>query len=161
MASAGTRCQLASQSFLDDRKKFVEAPSVEHVFQPRLVAVGTIAIFDEDAHDGVGNADGFIRLENDPGIAGEILVAGDAAERQAEIDARFNAKSFTHLDGLKGDVVGFFQRGDAPSSVKRDIELARQAVERALVEDVIMPRLAHRAACRAVPADRCPPSRCR
>ena len=44
-----------------------------------------------------------------------------------------------HLDRLEADVVGVLQRRDDAAAVERDVELARQAVERALVEDVEMP----------------------
>ena len=73
------------------------------------------------------------------GIAREIPVAGDAAEREAEPDARLDAVPVDHLDGLKADVVGVLQHRDDAAAVEADVELARQAVERAVVEDVVVP----------------------
>ena len=66
-------------------------------------------------------------------------MAGDAAEREAKPDARFDAEAVLHLDRLEADVVGVFQHRNAPGAVEADIEFARQAVERALVENVEVP----------------------
>ncbi len=44
-----------AELLLDGGEELVEAPRVEHVFQPRLVAVGAVAVLDEHAHDGVGD----------------------------------------------------------------------------------------------------------
>ncbi len=43
------------QLLLDQLEEAVMAHGVEHVFQPRLVAVGAVAMVDEHAHDGVGD----------------------------------------------------------------------------------------------------------
>ena len=112
-ASAGTRDELAAELLLDSGEEFLEAPGVEHVFQPRLVAVGAVAVLDEDAHDGVGDRRRLVRLDDDAGVAGEIAVAGDAAEREAEPDARLDAEAVLHLDRLEADVVGVLQHRDA------------------------------------------------
>ena len=138
-ASAGTRTSFAAELLLDQREIFVEAHGVEHVFHPRLVAVGAVAVVDEDADDGVGHLGGVGGLDDDAGVAGEILVSGDAAEREAEPDAGLDAEAVLHLDRLEADVVGVLQHRDAAGAVERDVELARQAVERALVEDVEVP----------------------
>ena len=47
--------ELAAELLLDRGEELLEAPGVEHIFQPRLVAVGAVAVLDEDAHDGVGD----------------------------------------------------------------------------------------------------------
>ena len=120
-------------------QELVEAPGVEHVFQPRLVAVGAVAVLDEDADDGVGDRGRFGGLHDHAGVAREILVAGDAAERQLEPDAGFDAEAVLHHDGLEADIVGVLQHRDPAGAVEGDVELARQAVERAIVEDVMMP----------------------
>ena len=73
------------------------------------------------------------------GLAREILVAGDAAEQQPEPDAGLDAEAVLHLHGLEADVVGVLQRRNDAAAVEGDVELARQAVERALVEDVEVP----------------------
>ena len=61
-ASAGDARQLAAELLLDGGEKLLEAPGVEHVFQPRLVAVGAVAVLDEDAHDRVGDLRRVLRL---------------------------------------------------------------------------------------------------
>ena len=83
----GNAGELPAELLLDQREEFVEAHGVEHVFHPRLVAVGAVAVLDEDAHDGVGDLGRVRGLHDHAGVAGEILVAGDAAEREAEPDA--------------------------------------------------------------------------
>ena len=79
------------------------------------------------------------RLDDDAGVAGEIPVAGDAAEREAKPDAGLDAEAVLHLDRREGDVVGVFQHRDLAGAVEGDVELARQPVQRAIVEDVIVP----------------------
>ena len=51
----GTRVSFAPSFSSTSGEKLVDAHAVEHVFQPRLVAVGAVAEIDEDAHDGVGD----------------------------------------------------------------------------------------------------------
>ena len=48
-------------------------------------------------------------------------------------------KAVIHADGLEADVVGVLQHGDGAGAVEGDVEFARQAVERAVVENVKMP----------------------
>ena len=82
---------------------------VEHVFQPRLVAVGAVAVVGEHAHDGVRHLGRVGGLHDHAGVAREIPVAGDAAEREAEPDAGLDAEAVLHLDRLEADVVGVLQ----------------------------------------------------
>ena len=60
--AARSRCgnarQLAAELFFDRGEEFLDAPGVEHIFQPRLGAVGAVAVLDEDAHDRVGDLAG-------------------------------------------------------------------------------------------------------
>ena len=44
-------------------------------------------MFDEDAEDGGGEGGGFARGDEEAGVGGELFVAGDAAELEAEVDA--------------------------------------------------------------------------
>ena len=92
----------------------------------------------------------------DAGVAREILMSGNAAERRAGTrrPAGPPAPSFDR-DGLKADVVGILQRRDAAAAVECDIELARQPVERAIVEDVVVPCPGVRARVDQLVRDRC------
>ena len=63
---------------------FADAHPVEDVFQSRGFAVGAVALGDEDAQDRVAHGDDVRFRHHRPGAAGEIAMAGDAAERQAE-----------------------------------------------------------------------------
>jgi len=66
-------------------------------------------------------------------------MSGDSAETQTEPDAGLDAKPVLHLDSLKADIVGVFQNRDDASAIEADVELARNAVERTVVEDVEVP----------------------
>ena len=93
----------------------------------------------EHAHHGVGHLGGVGRAHHHAGLARKVLVSGDAAEHQPEPDAPLDAEAVLHLDRLEADVVGVLERGDDAAAVIGDVELARQAVERALVEDMEVP----------------------
>ena len=124
------------QLLLDELEEAVMAHGVEHVFQPRLVAVGAVAMLDEHAHDGIGNSGRFFRLDDDVGIFREILVSGDAAKAEAKPDPGLDAETILHLERREGDVVGFLENRDPAGTVEGDVELARQSVQRAIVENV-------------------------
>ena len=54
-------------------------------------------------------------------------------------DSRLDVETIPNCDRLKPDVVGIFQHRNDAASIKADIELPRQAVKGAVVEDVEMP----------------------
>src|SRR5262249_1694772 len=62
-----------------------------------------------------------------------------------EPDARLYAGPVRHLDRLEADVVGVLQHRNRAGAVERDVELARQTVEAAVVEDVEVPLARKRA----------------
>ena len=142
---AGDALELAAELLLGQREDLLQAQAVKNVFETRLVAVGAVAVIDEHPHDGVGHLGGIGRLDHDAGFAREVLVAGDAADHEPEPDAGRDAEPVLHLDRLEADVVGVLQHGDEAGAVEADIELARQAVERALVENVEVPFARERA----------------
>ncbi len=122
------------------------APGVQHIFQPGLFAVGAVAVFDEDPHDGGGDGDALVGRQQNAAIAGEILVAGDAAELHAEVDARRDrrvpirpsscpAATRTATKPMSLVSSSVLMRAAA---VKGDVEFARQAVHLAVVEDVVV-----------------------
>ena len=80
-----------------------------------------------------------LRLHQHAGVAGEIVMPGDAAEAEPEPDAGRQPEAVVHLHRLEADIVGVFQHRDGAGAVEGDVEFARQAVERAVVEDVEMP----------------------
>jgi hypothetical protein len=131
--------QRAAELLLDQSEEFLDAEPVEHVFEPRLEPVGAVAVIDEDPHDRVRHRRGLVRLHHHPGFTCEIPVAGDAAEQQAKPDARRDRETVFHGDRLEADIVGVLEHRDDAAAVEPDIELARNAVERTLVEDVEMP----------------------
>ena len=82
-----------AEPLLDEREKLVVPHPVEHIFQPRLVAVGAVAEIDEDADDGIRHPGRIGRLDDDVAVFGKIPVPGDAAEPQAKPDAGLCAES--------------------------------------------------------------------
>ncbi len=136
---AGNAVELAAELLLDQRQHLVETQSVDDVFESCLGAVGTVAMIDEYAHDGVGHLGGVGGLDHHAGLAREVLVPGNAADDQPKPHAGCDLAAVLHLDRLEADVVGVLEHGNDAAAVEADIELARQAVERALVEDVEMP----------------------
>ena len=131
--------QFPAELVLHRGQEFFESPGVEHVFEARLGAIGAVAVVDENPHHGIRHPGRVGRLDDDAGVAGEILMAGDAAQHEAEPDAGLDAVAVVHGDRRKADVVGILEHRDGAAAVEADIEFARNAVERAVVENVEVP----------------------
>src|SRR5262249_6811697 len=131
--------KLAPELLLDQTEKLVDAHRIKNIFQPRLGAVGAVAVIDENANHCVGNLAGVGRFNDDAGIARKILVAGQTAEAEPEPDPRIETKSLFHRRRLKADVVGVLQNWNSAGTVEGNIEFARQTVQRPIVEDVEVP----------------------
>lgn len=114
------------------------APAIDEVFEAGLFAVGTVAVLIKDADYGRGGCDGLIGAEEEAAVGGELAVAGDAGEEDAEVDAGGDASSFRDADGDEADVVGVGEDGDGAAVVEGDVELAREAEEIAGVGDVVL-----------------------
>src|SRR6185312_11016118 len=100
---------------------------------------------DENAHDGIGDPGGIGWFHENAGVSREILVTCQSAEAEPEPNSRLEAKSILHRHRLEADIVSILQRRDGARAVKGDIELARQAVKRAVVENVEVPFARERA----------------
>jgi len=120
------------------------APAVEEVLETRLLAVGAIAVFQEDAQDGVGHLHAAVGRDDDTAVAGEVAVAGDAAEAQPEPDARRDGVALPHPHRGEADVVRVLEDAHRAAAVEADVELARQPVQLAVVEDVVVERARER-----------------
>ncbi len=120
-------------------EEFFHSDLVDDVFQARLETVGPVAGVDENPHDRVCNFGGVGRLDDDAGFLGEILVPGDTADAETKPHAGLDAEAVLHLNSGEGDVVGVFQHRDLSRAVERDVELARQAVKRTIVENMKVP----------------------
>ena len=144
-AAPAPRDRTCGRAFPRADDELLDADRVEHVFQPRLVAIGAVAVLDENPHHRIGDLAGVLRLDEHAGIAGKVAMPGDAAQAQLEPDAGREARALVHLHRLKADVVGVFQHRDGAGAVEGDVEFARQAVKRAIVENVKMPFARERA----------------
>ena len=71
-------------------------------------------------------------------------MTGDAAELETEIDAGLEALAAGHLGRNEADVVRVLEHGNATAAIEGDVELARQAVHLAMIEDVMMHGAAQR-----------------
>ena len=120
-------------------ERFRDSPVIDEIFEAGFFAVGAVAVFDEDAHQGGGDGNRLGGSEQHAAVCGELLVAGDAAELHAEIDARPDAlvvRSDFHR--VEADVVGVGAGGNGTAGIVGDVELARQAVEVAVFQDVVV-----------------------
>src|SRR5947209_15554828 len=106
--------ELRAELLLDQPEKFLDAETVEHVFEPRLGPVGAVAVIDEDAHNGVGDLRCFGRPHDEAGLSPEIVMPGDAADGDTEPHARFYPEAVLHLDRRKTDVVRVLQHRITP-----------------------------------------------
>src|SRR5690606_21611481 len=125
------------EGLLDKR---VHSPLFKEVLQARLLPIRPIAMLDEHPEHGSGHGDRLVGTEEQPRASAEIAVPGDASELDTKIDARWNCAAFWHADGEEADVVGIDGGRDRSTAVERDVELARQAVEVAVIQDVVVQR---------------------
>ena len=85
-----------------------------------------------------------MRLEQHPGVVGEAAVPGQAAEQHTEIDATADRLSRRHPDRGKADISGVFERAGPSAAIEGDIELSRQAIELAVVQNMVVERSGQR-----------------
>ncbi len=126
------------------REELLDAPFVDEVLEASLLAVGAVAVLGEDANHGGGDGDGLVGPQEQAAVGGELLVAGDAAEQHAEVDAGGNAVAVVYPHGDEADVVGVRDHADGAAVIEGDIELARQAIQIARVQDVAVERVGQR-----------------
>jgi hypothetical protein len=135
----------AAEPRLDGSEEALEAPGIEEVFQPRPLAVLAVPVLDEHPHHRVRDRDAVGGGAEHAGRARDVAVARDAAEDDAHPDPLLRRRAGGDAHGLEADVVRLLEHRDAAAAVEGDVELARQAVERAVVEDVEVPRAGERA----------------
>ena len=92
--SSARRGKGAGRSLLDLGEESVEPHAIEHVLEPRALAIGAIALVDEDAHDRRRHGHALLRCDRHAEVGGEIAVTRDAAHRDAKVDARRNGVAF-------------------------------------------------------------------
>ena len=105
------------------------------MFKTRPFAVRSAASFDEHTDDGDDNLVDFRRRNHHAKVAGERFVAGGTTERDSE--KNFVAEFYR----FHADVVRVFHGSDQAAAVVSDVKLARQIVERAVVDDDLRERL--------------------
>ena len=113
-----------------------DAPAVDEVFEACLLAIGAVAVPDEDANHCSGDSDGLVRAQEKAAVGSELTVAGNAAEQYAEVDACRNAAALGDANGDEADVVGVGDDGDGAAVVEGDVELAWEIEHVTRVGDV-------------------------
>src|SRR5882724_4489303 len=93
-------------------------------------------MLDKNAEHGGSDGDSLVGTKEEAAVGGELLVSGNAAEEDAEVDAGWDAVAFVDTGGDKADVVGVGNGGDGSSVVEGDVELAWEIEEVARVSDV-------------------------
>src|SRR5206468_9899456 len=126
------------QAFFHFYQKPLQTHSIQHVLEARALAVGAIALVDEDPHDRHRHRNSLLGRDQHAEIAGEIAMPGDAADRSAEVNTVRLRLARPDAYCGEADVVGIFEGGDSAAAVEGDIEFARQAVELAVVEDRVI-----------------------
>jgi len=108
----GDEAEGEGEFLLNFVEEFGGAPVVDEVFETSFFTVGAVAIFDEDAKHGGGEGGGFAGGDEEAAVGGELLVSGDAAELDAEVDSGVEVFGlFFEGDGVEGDVIAACRRG--------------------------------------------------
>ncbi len=108
---------------LDGGEELVEAPGVEHVFQPRLARLVRSPCSMKTRTMASATAVASSGLQDDAGVAREILVAGDAAEREPNQMPGLDADALGHLHGLKAMSLVSSSAGTTPPPSKATLNL--------------------------------------
>ncbi len=117
-------------------EKAFYTPAIDEVLEAGFFPVGAVAVLGEDTDHGGGDGYGLVGAEEQAAVGRELLVAGDAAEEDAEVDAGGDAVTFVDAYGDEADVVGVGDDADGSAVVEGDVELTGEAKEIARVEDV-------------------------
>ncbi len=99
------------------------------MFEPRFFPVAAISIGDVNANERDDDLVQFRRFHQNAEVARERFVSSRAAECDAE------ENFVADLHHLCADVICVLDRADESAAVEGDVELARQIVERAVVDD--------------------------
>ena len=83
----GKARQRRRQALLHLAEEALAAHAVEHVLEPGFFAVCPVALIDEHPHDRDGDRHALLGGNREAQVAGEIAVAGDAADRDAKAHA--------------------------------------------------------------------------
>ena len=129
--------ELVAELLLDQFQHRLDAQPVEDVFEPGPGPVGAVAVIDEHPHDGIRH----LVASGGPAPARPCRGRKSLWPVMPPIVRRnrtpaVDAEAVIHRHRLEADVVGVFQHRDDAAAVESDVELPRQAVHLALVEDV-------------------------
>src|SRR6185437_4233885 len=126
------------QALFSFGEELVDAPEIYKVFEACLLAIGAVAVIDIDTDHGGRNGDGLLRPDQHASILRKLPMTGDSTQQDAKIDAGRHAASFADAYCLEANVVCVCQYTDGAAAVESDVEFARQFIEIARVEDVVV-----------------------
>src|SRR5262245_52181507 len=129
----------------DFLEEFRDAPLVDQVFESGSLSVGSVPVFDKHTKDCSRNRYAFGRFDEDSRIFCKLLVPGNAGQFDAKIDSGFDPLALIDSDGHKAYVVRIRNGADRATAFKRNIELSRQVIHVAIVQDVVMNGFCERA----------------
>src|SRR5262245_46878916 len=101
------------------------------MFEPRAFAIQPISVRDEHAHNRLDYFIDLYRWDDHSQVPRESLVPRRAPKCKTEEDLLPN------LNRFHSDIVGVLDRPDQSSTVERDVELPRQVVKAAVVDDYL------------------------
>src|SRR5262245_4916100 len=86
-----------------------DTPTLNQVFQPRALAVGAVAMVDENAHDRRRCGYRLLGFEQDAAVLRERSMPGQPAKQHAEVDALRRGLVRSDPDRSEADIVGVFE----------------------------------------------------
>ncbi len=116
-------------------------PAINEVVQACFLAIRAVAVLGKDTHHRSGDGDQLIGAQQQATVGSKLLVLGDTAEQDAEVDAGGNGAAFADTHGDEADVVGVGEGGGAAAIIEGDVELARQAEHVPRIGDVVLERV--------------------
>ena len=141
---SGKSHQRKGKSLFCLRDEPSHAPFVDQVLQPRLLPIGAVAILIEDTNHGGGDRYSLFRAQQQAAIGGKLLVSRNAAKQNAKIDACRNIAALANMRRNETYIVGVRNHADGAAAVESDVELARQSIHVARIQDVVVERFGQR-----------------
>ena len=126
---------------LDLGEELRDAPAVEHVFEPRLLAVGPVAVVDEDADDRRRRpATHSSGLQQDAGVAGEVLWPVMPPSAGGSRRPGATAEPVRHRTALKPMSLVSSRRATRPPPSKAMLNLRGRPYSSRWLQDVVVQR---------------------
>ena len=134
---ARKRC---GKSLLGRGEECLTPKAVEDVFQTCTFTIGAVALVDEHAYHRQRYRHTLLGLKCHAKVSRKVAVSGDATHRDAKVNTFWQALARGHPHRAEANVVCILERRDRPAAVESNVELPRQPVELAVVQDRMVQR---------------------